>query len=732
MSNDSGNISSDRPTKKLKKDKLGYKRFAKKIATILDNATTREDCLVLGIHGEWGSGKTSAINLIINALKKRQKNLPKKVIFLKMLSPFSSFIPDWMPKHIKQRTTIIHFSPWLFSNQENLTTAFFHELEKQLDNTWGNIKVFFKTIAALTLPSLEALSYLNPATSKIVGNTTQLLIKNLQKRPSLEQTKQALNKALKAKKRPLLIIIDDIDRLPADEIRQIFRMVKSVADLPYVTYLLGFDQDIVKRALKIDIDPQDNEQDPHRSQWIEKIVQGSFNLPIVLPHKLKNFFWEKLSKELPDLHEQLKLHEGSSYFLDPFFEEFIFKPIQTPRQINRLINALIVQWMAVKDSVNPFDLIFIETCRLFNQGLYQEIKNNKNLFLNPHPEFMSNFKKNCSNFDLFEKLFFNSYTQGQFELYFKPINRINSNNFFYNYFLYDVYDHHPQKHLVPKYNIIDTYLNQNKLKKIKETLETFSSQPIKLSNVIQAWSKNIDTYSNQALKNILHILTTLPNNLYETSKEEIKDLFFNSYNRLSKKLDLTDFIIQLYEQYPFSNLLIFFALECLITPLTEPKNKHIYTNYLYRNLNISNNLKQIYKEKILILENEKGLQALSSDLILLLIIITEEPSLINQTHHSLWLRDKILSNQEDIILQILKNLTQKRKLDYLLKQKTDFYINPNIKTLINLAPLAFVAEEIVKNNDNKNSKQIAQNFLDAYNNKNKINPFINKEAYIKT
>lgn len=46
------NLSADKAITNLTDDCLGYRIFAKNIATILDNATTREDCLVLGIHGE--------------------------------------------------------------------------------------------------------------------------------------------------------------------------------------------------------------------------------------------------------------------------------------------------------------------------------------------------------------------------------------------------------------------------------------------------------------------------------------------------------------------------------------------------------------------------------------------------------------------------------------------------------------------------------------------------------
>ncbi|OUI77588.1 hypothetical protein HK18_06590 [Commensalibacter intestini] len=124
----SGNLSADSPIKELAADSLGYRPFAQNIATILDNATTREDCLVLGIHGEWGSGKTSAINLVIKELEDRQKGT-------------------------EIQTKIIHFSPWLFSGQENLTFAFFHELDLNLNGEeWTKLKDSLKEMASATLP----------------------------------------------------------------------------------------------------------------------------------------------------------------------------------------------------------------------------------------------------------------------------------------------------------------------------------------------------------------------------------------------------------------------------------------------------------------------------------------------------------------------------------------------------------------------------------------------------
>ncbi|CAI3952220.1 unnamed protein product [Commensalibacter communis] len=50
-------LSADSPITDLAADCLGYSPFAKNIATILDNATTREDCLSLAFMGNGVLGK---------------------------------------------------------------------------------------------------------------------------------------------------------------------------------------------------------------------------------------------------------------------------------------------------------------------------------------------------------------------------------------------------------------------------------------------------------------------------------------------------------------------------------------------------------------------------------------------------------------------------------------------------------------------------------------------------
>ena len=69
------------------------------------------------------------------------------------------------------------------------------------------------------------------------------------KNTAVPAVKAEISKALKEGKQRYLIVIDDIDRLTPAEIREVFKVVKALADFPNVVYLLSFDREVVAQAL---------------------------------------------------------------------------------------------------------------------------------------------------------------------------------------------------------------------------------------------------------------------------------------------------------------------------------------------------------------------------------------------------------------------------------------------------------------------------------------------------
>jgi hypothetical protein len=100
-----------------------------------------------------------------------------------------------------------------------------------------------------------------------VGQAASLL---RPKEGDIVKAKARVAKALAGESPRLLIVLDDIDRLSADEIRELFRLVKSVGDLPNVIYPLSFDRCTVTTAL-------DQFQENRGAAYLEKIVQLPLN-----------------------------------------------------------------------------------------------------------------------------------------------------------------------------------------------------------------------------------------------------------------------------------------------------------------------------------------------------------------------------------------------------------------------------------------------------------------------
>ena len=59
---------------------------------------------------------------------------------------------------------------------------------------------------------------------------------------SVAAQKEQVTKALGSLEHPIVVIIDDIDRLDRAEIREIFKLVRLAANFPNVIYLLSFDR----------------------------------------------------------------------------------------------------------------------------------------------------------------------------------------------------------------------------------------------------------------------------------------------------------------------------------------------------------------------------------------------------------------------------------------------------------------------------------------------------------
>lgn len=269
----------DKPIEKADEDLLGRSDFAKQFGKSISEYDS-EDGLVIGLYGKWGSGKTSIINMAISEISVYEDEAQK----IENEKWYSRLYKRIRKSDTSQKTEedqnhnpiIIRFSPWNYSDKNNLISLFFHELKNKLGVTKKEKRKekIGKAISQYSdiIDALSIIPAVGPAIVPILKTTSKAAGAKLMETPSLNDAKKKLCEALEDFNHKIIVFIDDIDRLTTPQIKDIFQLVKQVGDFPNIIYVLTMDREIVCNALSeyhnIDGD-----------EYLKKIVQVSFEVP---------------------------------------------------------------------------------------------------------------------------------------------------------------------------------------------------------------------------------------------------------------------------------------------------------------------------------------------------------------------------------------------------------------------------------------------------------------------
>jgi predicted KAP-like P-loop ATPase len=345
-------LSNDRPIVSRKEDILSRKEFAEHLGkSILSYADPHS--LAVGLYGKWGHGKTSILNMVVEYIE----NEPNQ--------------GNW--------PLIIHFNPWYFSDQNQLFTQFFNTIAVTLktNDHFKDAKEVGQKLQAYSLCFTASIpiATLDPHTSWIipaiattfmtVGKAVSALSKLKQTTP--EHLKNGISERLRRLNQKIIIVIDDIDRLSAVEIRQIFQLVKHVADFDNVIYLLAFDKDVIVRAL-------DDVQNGDGAAYLEKIIQVQFEIPAITEKDITTY----LSSKVDPIIQTCPKHD--SKYLSVLYHFSIKHMLTSLRKVNILVNRFSLGVSQVKEFVQADEFFAINSIQIFYHSLYSFIKGNKDIF----------------------------------------------------------------------------------------------------------------------------------------------------------------------------------------------------------------------------------------------------------------------------------------------------------------------------------------------------------------
>lgn len=343
------NIKVDRPIKCKNDDLFDRQHIANTLTKTIKNYK-ESDSISIGIIGDWGSGKTSFINMVLEDF-----NDDKKFI-------------------------IINFNPWNISTRKQLISDFFTKLSIEIGrkNTSKRYKKLSNGLKVLSyafkpfkfIPGLDIASEISDNISNALQEIAEMTEKNL------DTTKEEINNAIKKIDKKIIIVIDDLDRLADTDIQEIFQLVRSIADFKNTMYILAYDNEIVTKAL-------DKIQKDKGERYIEKIVQVPIVLPKLNEATLKKIFLEKINNiklKYPKLDDgRLAMHAKN-----------LVKCFHNLRDVNRYINILSFEINAIEEDLFLYDFAVITLIKIFEPTIYDYIYQQKTIAIYNRKEIPTN------------------------------------------------------------------------------------------------------------------------------------------------------------------------------------------------------------------------------------------------------------------------------------------------------------------------------------------------------
>lgn len=334
-------LSSDEPIRFAEQDLLGRAPFAAALARTIERAP-RGAGFVIAVTGSWGDGKTSVLNMAIEQLQQRRS------------------------------AELVRFNPWLFSGAEDLLARFFSEVAAQLpdEGLSRTVATRLRRCAGAVAPfrSLPWLGGVLQTSGELAQGTAGLLAPDA---GGAHERAQELREALRELRRPIVVFIDDIDRLRSQEINEVMRLVRLVGDFPNLVYVLAFEPRRVEVALS-----GVPEQPALGAEYLEKIIQAVFDMPATDARARERVLQRAISEAVGDVSElTFSMEAFSNVYAHGFHSLFA-----SLRDVRRFANALPAVVDLVGDEVEVSDLLALEALRLLEPESYGVIVSDTDAF----------------------------------------------------------------------------------------------------------------------------------------------------------------------------------------------------------------------------------------------------------------------------------------------------------------------------------------------------------------
>ena len=211
-------------------------------------------------------------------------------------------------------------------------------------------------------------SYLSLLVENAPNTYYSFMLKSLHKKRSLSEEHDRIMKFLKQIDRPILISIDDVDRLHDDEVKVVLNLIRDTADFPNLFYIVAAD----KKNLCLSMECLGIKAP-------ERFLKKFINFECLFPANdavLKQLFREKLDSVL----REYSCTGSKELIINSILEiDNIIDAFETPRDIVRFLNIFTfamdcIERNEIMNEINVADLFAISLIQYLEVELYKILR----------------------------------------------------------------------------------------------------------------------------------------------------------------------------------------------------------------------------------------------------------------------------------------------------------------------------------------------------------------------
>ena len=254
----------DKPIAKLEQDSLNIQKYANSLSKFIRNSDTP---ITIGLQGEWGTGKTSLMSLLLENFNEDGKE--REIA--------TSWVNTW------------EYS--LFKGASETTPAVLSGMLEKLRDENSDIWTI-KDVAADKVK--KATKFLSGLANQVIEKQTGMNVKEANKNAKTEKNvahivevknliASIINELIehsKNKIQKVVFFVDDLDRIPPTDAVEVLESLKNIFDIPKCVFILAIDYDVVVKGLESKFGKKTKENEREFRSFFDKIIQVPFTMPV--------------------------------------------------------------------------------------------------------------------------------------------------------------------------------------------------------------------------------------------------------------------------------------------------------------------------------------------------------------------------------------------------------------------------------------------------------------------